>query len=79
MALTIEEKDAILRLRFAGPLWLGLLVAGGTEEDDSYYQRQPLLLGADGLTDRMANVEEVRFPPYAARSVLTGWVIFGQD
>ena len=77
MGLSLETKDAMLRSQFGGQCWIGLLTEGGEEETDVNYVRQSVTLDAEGLADELANVEELRFPPYAGRSVVTGWIVFG--
>lgn len=77
MPISLAAKDAMLRSSFAGQLWLGLTTMSGREETDDHYQRQPVTLDADGVTDTLLSVEELRFPPYANASVVRGWVLYG--
>lgn len=79
MPLTLETKDEMLRAAFGGLNWLGLLREDGSEETDANYHREMITLDAEGLSDRLANVEEIRFPPYANDSTVAGWIIYGND
>lgn len=79
MPLTLATKDEMLRAAFGGSNWLGLLREDGSEEADENYHREMITLDAEAPSDRLLNVEEVRFPPYAASSTVAGWILYGND
>ena len=76
MPFTLTTKEAMLRSQLSGPLLIGLLKPNGQEEDDANYQQQEVVFDAASPTDQLANITEVRFPPYAMRSRISGWIVY---
>ena len=68
--------DEMLRSKFAGTHYLGLIAAGGREIDQDNYQREAVTMDAEGTAPAAVyNMAEVRFHPVAAPVVVTGWFL----